>query len=137
MEAKNLSTKKNTKIHQFVNDIYPRDLFVLVCDDFKFLKEMIEPVDSDFNEEWMKDQAAFVFRYVMKYTGKYGVCAVFRKKEYMTIRNMSHEAVHVAACIHYDCGMAMGFKNGEDETFAYLTGWAADCFNQVRTNKFK
>lgn len=126
-----------SKIHLFENNIYPRPLFVIVTDDFAFLKEKIKPVEADYDESWMKEQKAFVFRAIHIDSGLIGVCAVFRKKEYMTVRDMTHEAVHVSACIHFDCGMAMGFKDGEDETFAYLTGWAADCFNQVRTNKFK
>ncbi|MEG1838961.1 MAG: hypothetical protein RR220_06700 [Bacteroidaceae bacterium] len=53
------------------------------------------------------------------------------------INTIVHESVHIASCIFDDCSMTMGFSDGRDEHFAYLVGWAADCINQVRTNKFK
>lgn len=53
----------------------------------------------------------------------------------MTVKDMAHEALHVATAIHKDLGMSMGFNIGEDETCAYIVGWATDCINQAKINK--
>ena len=55
----------------------------------------------------------------------------------MLVSDVAHESVHVASCIFDDCNMTFGFSDGKDEHFAYLVGFAADCINQVRTNKFR
>lgn len=128
--------KKNT-IHQFGNDIFPRDLFILITDDIKGIQDSFELIGVDIDRDWLDNCAAFVASCIYRETGKLGILTVFRSKKQMSIKNMAHEALHVATAIHKDCGMAMGFDSGQDETCAYLAGWAADCFNQVRTNKFR
>lgn len=87
-------------------------------------------------QEDFDNNKAITFRCASLINGDYGVCVAFHKKEYMTVREIAHEALHVATAIHKDLGMSMGFDIGEDETCAYIVGWAADCINIVKTNNF-
>lgn len=128
------------KINVFINHIYPRRLYVVVTDCASVINNIFTNVEDDGKEiskEDLSNNQAITFRCKCKTDGYYGVCVVFRKKEYMTIKNMGHESLHVATSIHKDLGMSMGFNLGEDETCAYIVGWAIDCMNQVKTNKFK
>lgn len=133
--------KKNKyKIHAFVNHIYPRVLYVVVNDSATFLNQQFENrenPDAGIRQDDYDCKTAITFRCTEHITGNYGVCVAFRKREFMTIREMAHNAVHVTSSFHKDLCMAMGFDVEEDETFAYITGWAADCMNQVKTNKFR
>lgn len=126
------------KIHCFVNHIYPRKLYVVITDSTLFLNQNLENIEDGgqiLQEDFDKNKA-ITFRCASKINGDYGVCVAFCKKKYMTIREMAHEALHVSSAFHKDLGMSMGFNIGEDETCAYITGWAADCMNRVKTNNF-
>lgn len=126
---------KKVEIHEFDPVIYPRKLWVIFTNDAKILKDNF---DSQCEyEESINTSEAFVFPCSHKESGKLGACVVFMKHEYATIKNIAHESVHIASQIFSDCNMTMGFSEGKDEHFAYLTGWAADCINQVKTGKFK
>lgn len=126
------------KIHCFVNHIYPRKLYVVITDSAFFLNHHFtnRECEEQISQEDFDNNKAITFRCASKINGDYGVCVAFRKKIYMTVREMAHEALHVATSIHKDLGMSMGFNLGEDETCAYITGWAADCMNRVKTNNF-
>lgn len=123
----------------FKDNIFPRCLFVVITDSVDYLNENFVDLESedDIEQDDYEMAEAITFRCKHRETELYGVCTAFRYKTLMSVANMAHEAVHVSAGIHYDLGVSMGFKIGEDETFAYISGWAADCMNQVRTNKFK
>ena len=127
------------KIHVFEDSIFPRSLFVTVTDSVAYLNERFESLESDDDIEAEDyDMAdAITFRCRHRKTGLYGVCVAFRGKNRMSVRTMAHEAVHVSAAFHHDLNMSMGFNIGEDEAFAYISGWAANCMNQVKTNKFR
>lgn len=126
------------KIHCFVNHIYPRKLYVVITDSAFFLNQHFtnRECEEQISQEDFDKSKAITFRCASKINGDYGVCVAFRKKKYMTIREMAHEALHVSSAFHKDLGMSMGFNIGEDETCAYITGWAADCMNRVKTNNF-
>lgn len=126
------------KIHCFVNHIYPRKLYVVITDSALFINENFENRESDdgkISQEDFDNNKAITFRCSSCDNGDYGICVVFRKKEYMTVKDMAHEALHVATAIHKDLGMSMGFNIGEDETCAYIVGWATDCINKAKNNK--
>lgn len=128
------------KIHQFINHIYPRMLYVVVTDSATLLNQNFENRENPDNEISQSDfdnNKAITFRCTHRSSLDLGVCVAFRKKEYMQVKEMAHEALHVSSSIHNDLGIAMGFGIGEDETAAYIVGWAADCINQVKTGKFK
>lgn len=126
------------KIHCFINHIYPRKLYVVITDSVLYLNQNFENREchEQILQEDFDNNKAITFRCASLINGDYGVCVAFHKKEYMTVREMAHEALHVSTAIHKDLGISMGFNIGEDETCAYITGWAADCINRVRTNNF-
>lgn len=128
------------KIHKFINGIYPRPLYVVITDSAQLLNETFENregSEAKIEQSDFDNQKAITFRCTEYATSHLGVCVAFRKKEFMAVREMAHEALHVSSAIHLDLGIAMGFNIGEDETAAYIVGWAADCINQVKTGKFK
>lgn len=127
--------KNKVTIHQFDPIIYPRKLWVVFTDNSEILKKHFD-TECEY-EEAMEKCEAFVFSCSHKESYKLGVCIVFLKHKYVNIKNIAHESVHIASQIFADCNMTMGFDNGNDEHFAYLVGWAADCINQVKTGKFK
>lgn len=126
------------KVHCFVNHIYPRKLYVVITDSALFLNQHFtnRECDKGISQEEFDNSKAITFRCTYYVNGDYGVCVAFHKKEYMAVREIAHEALHVATAIHKDLGMSMGFNIGEDETCAYIVGWAADCINRVKTNNF-
>lgn len=83
-----------------------------------------------------KEPGDMTLKVCHKETGFLGVLVWLCSKD-ISVNDVAHEAVHVASCIFDDCNMTIGFDGGRDEHFAYLAGFAADCINQVRTNKFR
>lgn len=130
---------KKNKIHIFNDNIFPRCLFIVVTDSAEYLNDIFEDFEREngIKQDEYDRADAITFRCRHRESGLYGVCVAFVNKKAMNVSNMAHEAVHVSAGIHYELGMSMGFNIGEDETFAYIAGWSADCMNQVRTNKFR
>lgn len=66
---------------------------------------------------------------------KNGVLIRFRSRSVITAETITHEAVHAAAEFMRYIGGEIDVRN--QEPFAYLCGWVADCIDQVRKNKFK
>lgn len=64
-----------------------------------------------------------------------GVLIRFENKAAMTTKNIAHEAVHAALDI-FDYVEAR-ISSDNQEPFAYLVGWIADCCQQVKTGKVK
>lgn len=129
--------KKKTKIHQFNPTIYPRKLWVMKggsIDDI--LDAFTEPEGGEIQLACSAEPAAMTLKVCHKGSGYLGVL-VWLCENSISVKDVAHEAVHVASCIFEDCGMSMEFADGRDEHFAYLVGFAADCINQVRTNKFR
>ena len=74
------------KIHQFDPAIYPRKLWVVIsCNE----KEVNERFGVDFED--MDTSEAYVFPCKDKETLNLGVCCVFRKRKYLTVKNIAHE----------------------------------------------
>lgn len=130
--------KKKTKIHQFNPTIYPRKLWVMKggsIDDI--LDAFTEPDGEEIRlMACSAEPAAMTLKVCHKETGFLGVLVWLCSKD-ISVKDVAHEAVHVASCIFDDCNMTIGFDGGRDEHFAYLAGFASDCINQVRTNKFR
>lgn len=130
---------KKTVIHQFDPTIYPRKLWVIKSGSVNdILDAFTEPDGEEINLVIYtgKESSAMTIKVIHKESRCYGVL-VWLCDGKANIENVAHEAVHVASCIFDDLGMTMGFDGGKDEHFAYLVGFAADCINQVRTNKFR
>ena len=65
--------------------------------------------------------------------GSFGVLVWLKEK--IDVSVIAHESVHAANYIFSDCGIKYNWDN--DEHFAHLIGFIADCLNQVWTGKFK
>lgn len=102
------------KIHCFINHIYPRKLYVVITDSALYLNQNFENREchEQILQEDFDNNKAITFRCASLINGDYGVCVAFHKKEYMTVREIAHEALHVATAIHKDLGMSMGFDIG-------------------------
>lgn len=125
------------QFHEFSPVIYPRKLWVVITNDCNAIKEQFDYEYENELKDVMEKSEAFVFPCTHKESRKLGVCVVFKNRGYMNVKTITHESVHIASNIFSDCNMTMGFDDCKDEHFAYLAGWAADCINQVKTNKFK
>lgn len=121
-------------VYSFHPTIYPRFLWVTKsCDEarknFAYRNEgELELEDDEGNES-----ICTVFSVKSKATGSYGALVLIRKR--MSVGDVAHEAVHVATNIFSDVE-AIHEPNNQ-EPFAYLTGWVAECIYQVMTNKIK
>lgn len=61
----------------------------------------------------------------------FGVCV----QSHLSVGDIAHESVHVATELFSEIGAIHTPDN--QEPFAYLVGWIADCIHQVITGKFK
>lgn len=128
---------KKVQFHQFDPIIYPRKLWVGITNNCNTIREQFNYEYENELEDVIEKSTAFVFPCTHKESDKLGVCVIFLNRENMDTKTIAHESVHIASQIFSDCNMTMGFDDGNDEHFAYLVGWAADCINQVKTGKFK
>lgn len=125
------------QFHQFDPIIYPRKLWVVITNNCDSIKQQFDYECENELDDIIKTSDAFVFACTCKESREIGVCVVFTNRKNMDAKTITHESVHIASNIFLDCNMTMGFDGGKDEHFAYLAGWAAECINQVKTNKFK
>lgn len=135
-----MKKKNKPEIHVFLNQIYLHQFMVMICDDPDVINENFEPLNDKDNplvdmDIWERS-LAITAECVYKENYEKVVAVIFPNRKSMTMRTICHEATHAAIGYHKYCGMAIGFNNGEDETLAYLTGWAANCINKVRLNKY-
>lgn len=131
--------KKNKVVfHVFDPTIYPRKLWVVKnasISDVSKLFYNYDKTEISIPDTYANNSKGLVFRVRDRNAGFYGVMVMLFGK--CDIETVAHESVHVASCIFSDCGIFMGFDDGQDEHFAYLVGFVADCINQVRTNRFR
>lgn len=116
------------KVHQFDPVIYPSLLWVMVGDEVpKGRFPQLDPLEENAigQTESTNDEE----------NNKNGVMVRFRNLKEMTACNIAHESVHVAAEMMRYVGGCIEVNN--QEPFAYLVGWAADCIEQVKKGKFK
>ena len=126
------------EIHQFDPVIYPRKLWVVRGKGSKeyIIKEFISPDGSRLAID--DDDTAIITTYgsVMHVkSGKYGVLVWIKDITNSDTGAIAHEGAHVATYIFADIGAYLVPSN--QEPFAYLCGWAADCIYQTKTRKFK
>ena len=121
-----------TTIHEFDPKIYPRLLWVTYGCPTAVLKDMFgdEATDMPKNAD-----AETVVCQRKKPDVRGGVLIRFENKAAMTTKNIAHEAVHAALDI-FDYVEAR-ISSDNQEPFAYLVGWIADCCQQVKTGKVK
>ena len=120
---------KETKaiVHQFNPTIYPSLLWVVIGDIMPNERFMLDAMDVHSLAETSPTNDLE--------NNKNGVMIRFRSRKFMTIEVISHESVHAASEIMRYIGGRI--EVGNQEPFAYLVGWIADCCEQVKRNKFK
>ena len=125
------------KVHEFDPQIYPRKLWVVKGGDVDSLKDMFTQTDGkelDFKE--VSQCLAITCNVMMKDERRLlGELIYFTSAKQMNAENISHESAHAAMDILGDIGAEVDIEN--QEPFAYLAGWIADCIDQVKRDKFK
>jgi hypothetical protein len=125
-------SEKVTKIHEFDPKIYPRLVWVVVGAKLECLQDMFGP-DVKEMDECALAEVSRVGR--KKPDNRGGVLIRFRSKKDMTTAIIAHESSHAAIDIFDYCECCISTDN--QEPFAYLVEFCADCCNQVKTGKFK
>ena len=119
-------------IHEFDPQIYPRLLWGTYGCPTSVLKDMF---DGDVSNMDKHSNADVINCRRTKPDVRGGILIRFRRKSDMTMENIAHEAVHAALDI-FDYVEAR-IASDNQEPFAYLVGWIADCCNKVKTDKTK
>ncbi len=118
-------------IHQFENEIYPFKLWIAITKDLTPLKERLEGNEIDFDLDDYNAITCYVTQKEPPHN--IGALVIFPNKKAMSVANMAHEAAHISDYLWQH----ISEYNPGEEANAYIVGWAADCMNQTRLNKFK
>ena len=116
------------KVCEYDPAIYPRKLWVSVGASTKELSEVfmgIEDVDDT--------AIAVTYETCRKEDNYAGVLVRFRNRTDITPSVIAHEATHAALSIYEYVGAEVDMKN--QEPFAYLLGWIADCIWKTKLGK--
>lgn len=121
-----MTAAKIDTVYDFECAVYPRRLWVVVGrEQYADRFDGVSP--------WDESAYAMVDSAYDKLCDKGGYLVRFESVEALGCwRNSAHEAVHVAAEIYKYCGIAVELDN--QEHFAYLVGWVADCMQKVYEN---
>jgi hypothetical protein len=123
-------------------NLYPRKLFVAVCDDRKDVEKLVKAFvfykisegfgtcwDGDATEillDWCRRAAAFCVPVERKEDHTHGVLCVIPDIKAIDTETMAHEAVHITDYFYETLSMdAQEYSEG-NEPYAYLVGWAAE-----------
>lgn len=116
------------KIFEYDPAIYPRKLWVSVGASTKELNEVFEKMGD------MDDSAIATVYSVCRTENKIGgVLIRFNNRMDMTPSVIAHESVHAAMGIYSYVGAEVDLDN--QEPFAYLVGWVADCAWKAKQGK--
>lgn len=125
-------------IHEFDLKIYPRRLWVTYSCHASVLNDIFPEGDQSgepFKDNMGSANAVTTHCRRMKPDVKGGVLIRFASKGEMTMNEIAHESVHAAAEV-FDY-IDANFASNNQEPFAYLVGYIADCCWQVKTGKYK
>lgn len=121
------------RIYEFHPQIYPRRVWVAVGGTFEDVKERFTAMNGQELEE-SEDCLATTYMVQAKRDEHYlGHLVWFPYKNSMTTKNITHESFHLASDMFALLGCKQHYDN--QEPFAYLVGWVADCIDKVKRNK--
>ena len=120
--------KKTIQVHEFDPVIYPQKIWITTSKNSYF---------EGFEELPVMDKSEDACVCLAKNTARNigGIFIRFGGRKSMTTAAMAHESVHAAMEISDYIGAKIDIQN--QEPFAYLVGYIADCCEQVKTNNFK
>jgi hypothetical protein len=132
-------------IHEFYPVVYPFRLWVIkkptnsdVKDNFWGITARYDTyeIDDEMLDRQHGNANAWVLPVAQKESKRFGALVCLENTREMTVGKIAHEASHVVdwVCEHVDL---KGFSYAEGEARAYLTGWVADCINNVLKGKVK
>lgn len=132
-------------IHEFYPVVYPFRLWVIkkptnsdVKDNFWGITARYDTyeIDDEMLDRQHENANAWVLPVAKKENKRFGALVCLEKPREMTVGKIAHEASHVVdwVCEHIDL---KGFSYVDGEARAYLTGWVADCINDVLKGKVK
>lgn len=110
--------------------IYPLKLYVAVGDDQwgkiyrKFTEYNHDPID--ISKDKIEDCDAMTIFVREKSTNHLGVL-IWLSNNGVGVSTVAHESSHFVCNVFDYCDISMGYKNGQDEHFAYLLGWCVEC----------
>ena len=127
-------------IKKYVNEIYPRRLWVLGEDDFdKFRKEfrIDDGEGSEIDENALYNKGALTIRCYELKSRELG-CAIILRENWdytlpMILDIVAHEACH--ATIHTSSTLGVGCSDDNSEPFCYLIGFYARCIGHYIQNE--
>lgn len=123
------------RIYEFNPQIYPRRLWVAVGGTFENISTMFSAMNGEELVEG-KDSLAMTYMVQTKDDNKFlGHLIWFLSAKDMTTKNITHEAFHASSDLFCLLGCEMHYDN--QEPFAYLAGWVADCIDKVKRNKIE
>lgn len=123
------------KVHIFDTVIYPRKVYVVKGKDIQddILNAFSAQDGFKLDTNGADGCRAGCWRVQLNEDKKLGVLVWLREK--IDVSVIAHESVHAANTIFGDCGVTYTPYN--DEHFAHLVGFIADCVYQTWTGKFK
>ena len=130
-------------VHEFNPVVYPFRLWVIkkptnsdIKDNFYSIDNRYETydIDDDLLDRQSEKANAWVLPVARKDDKRLGALICIEEPRQMTVGKIAHEATHVVdwVCEHIDL---KGFSYAEGEARAYLTGWVADCIDNVLKGK--
>lgn len=120
--------------------IYPLKLYVVVGDDQwekinrKFTNHNHDPIGISKDE--IERCYGMTIHVREKNTNNLGVL-IWLSNNGIGINTVAHESVHYVCNVFDYCDIYMGYKNGQDEHFAYLLGWCVECVMDSVTKYLK
>lgn len=124
-----------TELHEFDLYIYPRKIWICIGGTQEGIKQHVrslERTELDFSQIAPFDACTITCR--SKESDKIGELIWFPHKMAVTYGNVAHEAIHAALDVCADIGLRIDAMN--QEPFAYLVGYIADCVEKVKNNRF-
>ena len=125
-------------LHEFSPVIYPRKIWVIKGRGLYIEQKIQDTFRSQHNDSLLLDgwkTARAAVWPVMETSDRAALGVLVWLIDRIDVPVIAHESVHAANAIFKDCGILYDADN--DEHYAHLVGFIADCIWQTWTGKFK
>lgn len=129
-----MAKSKETIIHEFACEIFPRKLWVVKKPPHGWLEKHFQTIDGEKLHEYSNKEAmAVTYKEIRNInTNKFGILIVLLENN-ISISVCAHEATHFAMGLYAAIGEDI--STDYQEVMAYLVGYATDCIYKVVTNR--